>query len=147
MPSIESVLTTGRPASSLRRASHAWPTYCHRRRGDARSMGHVTCAADFYESTLNGVECGASEFDAKHGRQAEVVAAADAPWPAALLHGRLRLFHGRLLLVHNWLLLLHGRQLLLRGCQLLPTIGCCCSTAGCSWSSTLDKRLLVSLLF
>ena len=108
-------------------------------------MDHVTYAGDLYESTLNGVESGVSEFNAKLGPRAEVVTAADAPWPAVLLHGRLRLLHGRLQMVHSWRLLLHGRQLLLRGCLLLPTTGCCCSTAGCSWSSTPDKRLLVSL--
>ena len=42
-------------------------------------MGHVTCAGDFYAATLNGVERGVSQSDAKLGPRAEVVAAAHAP--------------------------------------------------------------------
>ena len=42
-------------------------------------MDHVTCAGDFYEVTLNGVERGVSQSDAKLWPRTEVVAAADAP--------------------------------------------------------------------
>ena len=83
-PPICSHPGTGSRASSLSRAFHAAPTLRRKERGGGRDVGHDACTGKSYDSTLNGAERGVEQSDEKLGARVEVVAATEAPRPAAV---------------------------------------------------------------